>query len=137
MLNGGFVMKLQAKVAPEVTGKIKRRPIESENIKAELMKNVLADNLLTTIEMLRVDVLIRNHYYTDVVSMKLIEVTDTLHLLESRTGWILTGRTKDNDFINKNLMMVTNSISISFQYEAFSMADESIMNIMQPHLEVF
>ena len=74
-------------ICHEIVRKIKRRPIESENIKAELTKNDFADNLPKTIEKLRVDVLIGNDYYTDIVYMRLIEIeiTDTLYLLGSRT----------------------------------------------------
>ena len=74
-------------ICHEIVRKIKRRPTESENIKAELTKNDFADNLPKTIEKLRVDVLIGNDYYTDIVYMRLIEIeiTDTLYLLGSRT----------------------------------------------------
>lgn len=73
-------------ICHEIVRKIKRRPTESENIKAELTKNDFADNLPKTIEKLRVDVLIGNDYYTDIVYMRLIEIeiTDTLYLLGSR-----------------------------------------------------
>ena len=81
-----IITKLQANIVSEVIGKIKRRPIKPKNIKVELMKYELADNLLTTIEIKPIDVLIRNDYYTDIASMKRIEVKDTLHLLRSRTG---------------------------------------------------
>ena len=119
ILNCGFAMKLQANVVPEVTGKIERWPIEFENIKVEIMKYELTDNLPTTTEMSRVGILIGNDYYIDTVSMKRIEITDTLHLLGLRIGWTLTGRTKTNEFINKNLMMLTNPTSISSKFEAF------------------
>ena len=81
-----IVTKLQANVFPEVIGKIKRRPVKPKNIKVQLMKYELADNLLTTIEIKPIDVLIRNDYYIDIVSMKRIEIKDTLHLLRSRIG---------------------------------------------------
>ena len=81
-----IVTKLQANVAPEVIGKIKSRPIKPKNIKVELMKYELADNLLKTIGIKPIDALIRNDYYTDIASMKRIEIKDTLHLLRSRIG---------------------------------------------------
>ena len=137
MLKCGSAMKLHANVIPEVTGRIQRRPIKSEITKTELMKYELTDNLPTTIEISRVDVLIRNYYYTEIVSIKLTEITDILHFLGPRIGLILTGRTKTNEFINKNLMMLTNSTSISSQFEAFSKDDETIINNMQTHFEEF
>ena len=81
-----IVTKLQANVVPEVIGKIKRRPIKPKNIKVELMKYELADNLLTTIEIKPIDVLIQNDCYTDFASTKQFEIKDTLHLLRSRIG---------------------------------------------------
>ena len=101
------------------------------------MKYELTDNLPTTIEMLRADALIGNDYYTYIVSMQQTEITDTLHLLGSKIGWILTGRTKLNDFINKKLIMLTKSTSIFSQFEACSKDDESITNNVQPHLKEF
>ena len=132
-----IVTKLQANVAPEVIGKIKSRPIKPKNIKVELMKYELADNLLKTIGIKPIDALIRNDYYTDIASMKRIEIKDTLHLLRSRIGWILTVRTKHNDLINKVVWMLTNSTSIFSQFEAFSKDSKSIINNMQRHIEEY
>ena len=132
-----IVTKLQANVVPEVIGKIKRHPIKSKNIKVELIKYELADNLLTTIEIKPIDVLIRNDYYTDIASMKRIEIKDTLHLLRSRIGWILTVRTKRNGLINKIVWMLANSTSIFSQFEAFSKDSKSIINSMQRHIEEY
>ena len=101
------------------------------------MKYELTDNLPTTIEMSRADALIGNDYYTYIVSMQQTEITDTLHLLGSKIGWILTARTKLNDFINKKLIMLTKSTSIFSQFEVCSKDDESISNNVQPHLKEF
>ena len=49
---------------------MERQPIEFENIKAELVKYEVADDLPTTQEMSRVDALIWNIHYTDIVSMR-------------------------------------------------------------------
>ena len=137
MLKCGMAMKLQSNVITEVTGKIERWRFEFENIKPEIMKYELADNLPTTTEMSKVDILIGNDYYNDIVSMKQIEITDTLRLFLLRIGWILTGRTKTNKFISKNLIMLTNFTGISTQFEAFSKDGERITSNMQPHLEEF
>ena len=46
------------------------------------MKYELTDNLPTTIEMSRADVLIGNDYYTDIVSMQQTEITHCIFLDE-------------------------------------------------------
>ena len=69
------------------------------------MKYKLADNLKTAKEMSRIDVLIESDCCSNIVSMKGIENTDTLHLLGLRIESIFTGRTKANNFNNKNVVI--------------------------------
>ena len=113
MLKSGFTLSIQANVVPEVTGKIERHPILDETIKKKLISFELADEIPKSIQMSKIELLIGNDYYTDIVSMKRLEVTDTLHLLGSKLGWVLTGRTKLNDSINKDIMMLTNATKIA------------------------
>ena len=105
MLKYQFVMSLWANIVPEVTRKIERQLIEYENIKAELIKYELTDNLKTAKEMSIIDVLIESDCCSNIVSMKGIENTDTLHLLGLRIESIFTGRTKANNINNKNVVI--------------------------------
>lgn len=65
----------------------------------------LANSLPAIIELTKIDVLIKNVYYNDNESMKRIKIKGTLHLIGSRTVWILTGRTKTNNFLTKELII--------------------------------
>ena len=54
-----------------------------------------------------VDVLIGNDYYLDIIMPQRIGVQPGLHLLSSKLGWILTGRSGDHDSdVNETNMLI-------------------------------
>ena len=77
-------------VLPNVTGSFERKPINNNSIKNILQKYELADTPLSSFEICD-DLLIRNIYYPDIVSMKIMTLKDGLYLLGLKLGWILSG----------------------------------------------
>ena len=82
-LNSGFTMRMKANVVSNITGKIQRVPVNVE-IKEKLRKYKLADIILTAIESTYVDFLVGNDYYTDIVSLQRVNITQGLYLLQSK-----------------------------------------------------
>ena len=134
-LKSGFVMNIKANVVPEVTGEIERAPISSMEIKAKLQTFDLADNLPPFLETTKIHLLIGNDYYTDIVSLKRVEITDSLHLLSSKIGWILTGRIQTNA-TKKDFALLSSSRNSSLDTLLFS-EDASIQSQIEPKLDEF
>ena len=114
MLKSGFTMTIKANVVPNVTGMLERRPIKPSNLKQTLKRYELADTLPTKVEQGCIDLLIGNDYYSDIVSTKRISLSDGLYLLSSKFGWILSGRTKEENEVKSTestLALLTHSSS--------------------------
>ena len=89
-------------------------------------------------ERYRIDLLVGNDYYADIVSMKGITICDGLYLLGSKFGWILSGRAQieDPDVTENSMMMLTSTSSqLATQYLDFNKEDAEM--IKKPNLEDF
>ena len=135
-LKSGFVMKIKANVVPVVTGSIERTPIQSNVLRTKLKTFELADNLPKSPETTNFHLLIGNDYYNDIVSTKRIEVTNTLYLLGSKFGWILTGRVPSSEDVNDEMAMFTDSRRI-VQDKLIYHEDEIIENQIEPKMDEF
>ena len=113
VLKSGFTMNIHVNIVPQVTGFIERKPINSKDIYEKIKLYDLADVLPTKLEQSKLEILIGNYYYNDIVSMKKINVSNGLYLLQSKLGWILSGRIKTNQINDseQSLLMLTNSSS--------------------------
>ena len=89
-LKSGFIMQLKANV-PRITGIIQRTPIKNK-LREELSRYELADSVPIATENTHIDLLIGNDYYAEIVSLQKVCVGDGLYLLQSKLGWILSGR---------------------------------------------
>ena len=124
-------MKIKANVVPNITGTIERTPFRSETIKQTLKQYELADTIPVKNESCSNDLLIGNDYYADIVPTKRIMLSHELHLLGSKFGWILSGRTKNEYKTPKrdSLTMLTYSSSeISTNFLVFSKTGDSIFS---------
>ena len=92
-LRNGTMKQLKANVVPSITGKIQRQPVEY-NVRRELGSYDLADTVPETLESLYVDLLVGNDYYAELVSVQRTTLSNGLYLVESKLGWILSGRTQ-------------------------------------------
>ena len=135
-LKSGFVINIKANVVPVVTGEIERTPIKSKAILTKLKTFELADQLPKSLETTEFHLLIGNDYYNDIVSMKRIQVTNTLYLLGSKIGWILTGRVQSSDSTNDGMAMFTSSRRM-IQDKLIYHEDENIENQIEPKMDEF
>ena len=136
-LKSGFTMNMIANVVPTITGKIQRLPITMkmrENLKNYELADLLPDERESTF----IDLLVGNDYYADIVSLQRITLHEGLYLLQSKLGWILSGRVKECASARENysLTMFTCSASkLAKQIMSFSDIDESVD--VKPKLEDF
>lgn len=92
-------MEIYLNVVPVITGQMKHQTEISPDslpIKKELLaiQSELPENQ-------ELDVLIGNDYFLDFMLEQKIEVRSGLYLLESKLGWILSGRVDHGDFLTE------------------------------------
>ena len=109
-LKNGAYLELSANIVPVISGSVQRKAMRfnsSENFEHLVSSLELADDVPKMFESSSVDVLIRNDYYPDIIMPQRIEVQPGLHLLSSKLGWILTGRSGDHDSdVNETNMLI-------------------------------
>ena len=108
-LNNGQYLNIAANIVPVISGCIVRRPVNVSSL-GHLLKSIdLADSIPRDSEFSTVDLLLGNDYYLDVVLPQRMEVQPGLHLLGSKFGWILTGRTpqETKELNETNFLIVT------------------------------
>ena len=109
-LKNGAYLELSANIVPVISGSVQRKAMKinsSENFEHLVSSLELADDVPKIIESSSVDVLIGNDYYLDIIMPQRIEVQPGLHLLSSKLGWILTGRSGDHDSdVNETNMLI-------------------------------
>ncbi|CAG2197218.1 unnamed protein product [Mytilus edulis] len=105
-LNNGKVLKISANIVPVISGTVQRRRLDTSSIEnvRHFVKDVeLADVIPTQYETSTVDLLIGNDHYFDFILGQRIEIQPGLYILASKLGWIITGRTKENDYSREDI----------------------------------
>ncbi|KAF0154889.1 MAG: Pao retrotransposon peptidase domain-containing protein [Ignavibacteria bacterium] len=94
-LKTGNYKPLTLSVVPKIIGNFR-------NISSSMIKNLpiiqnyeLADNDPNQDSMFMINILIGNDYYWELIEGNKVEINDGLFLIESKLGWILTGRLSD------------------------------------------
>ena len=91
---------IKATVMPQITGPLKRVPIQLE-IQNKIQKDyTLADVLPKDIKTYTLGLLIGNDYYSDIILDKRKKTQNNLYVINSKLGWIISARvssTNDND----------------------------------------
>jgi len=94
-LKDGRSILIGASVVPQITGRISRVLINSDNVaflKSADWESKLADTLPNGSEHTSIELLIGNGYYFDLLLPRKMEFGAGLFLFQSKLGWILGGR---------------------------------------------
>ncbi|XP_045206117.2 uncharacterized protein LOC123558303 [Mercenaria mercenaria] len=132
-------MTITANIVPKITETIERKPVQIEESKNiyDLLNNVeLADTLPRENERSTIELLIGNDYYLDFILPQKIEVQKGLYLLNSKLGWILTGRSGEIE-VDKNdtsMLILTYGTNIG-NTNVFTSIDKVVPS--KPDLEDF
>ena len=135
----GTLMKIIANIVPSITGTVQRQPatFESQERFEKIIKGLqLADTIPHEKESDSVQILIGSDYYLDVILPDRIKVQSGLYLLNSRFGWILTGRTNQYncDSVESSMIILTHGNTIN-DSSVFSCVDSVVP--VKPDLEDF
>ena len=88
----GNDLDIKASVVPQITGLVERTPLNVKDANEIQRRYHLADTLPTCLETSPLGILIGNNYYNDIMMNEKEKIHDGLYLLNSRFGWILSGR---------------------------------------------
>ncbi|MCG8034488.1 MAG: DUF1759 domain-containing protein [Candidatus Thiodiazotropha taylori] len=137
-LNNGKYLNLSANIVPTISGTIQRKSLKiSSDYLEHLMKSVeLADSFPSEDESSNIELLVGNDFYLDIVLSQRIEINPGLYLLGSKLGWILTGRTNDDnpDICESSLLILTYGNNVS-KTNVFTSIDRVLPT--KPDLEDF
>ena len=106
-----------ANIVPVISGTVQRKGLKlcsSKNVD-HLMKSLdMAGTILLETESSKVELLVGNDYYLDLILSQKIEVQPGLYLLASKLGWILTGRTCEHEpsATETNMLILTYGTNI-------------------------
>ena len=95
----GSCLSLHANVINQITGPIKRGPLQSSDMDFLLLIAVdkLADTIPGGSESDSIDLLIGSDYFWTIVGLEKLTLPSGLHLVSSKIGYILTGKYMDSD----------------------------------------
>ena len=136
----GSSLHLRVNVVPKTTGNLQRAYFNSEKF-THLLKDIpLADSIPSTKETSNIELLIGNDYYCDIfsgdIAMKV--VSPGLNLMESKLGWILTGRVKcQDDKPDSSVSMLTYTSSPSSVHLSAHADDKHPLAEQKTQLEEF
>lgn len=138
LLNGEY-LQIKANIVPVISGDIPRRFIDTSTIRDldHLINSLdLADSIPKRGESSRIDLLIGNDYYLDLILSQKIEVAPGLYFLSSKLGWMLAGRVPGNEMEESvpNMLILTNGINVS-KTQVFQQLDKDLP--VHPNLEDF
>ena len=139
-LRNGHSLQIHANVVPSITGDVYRGPIHAASLqKGDRFLNQfdLADTLPCQRESSTIDILVGNDYYLDLILSKKVEVQPGLYLLESKLGWLLSGRTSENTVKTQesSMLVLTHGTDIERETKIFTNTDKHLP--MKPSLEDF
>ena len=88
----GKRIPLEFAVIPVITGKTSTTTVDLFQVPFPFEKYEMSEEVSRVAENSSIDVLIGNDYYNDLITARKVQIVPGLYLLESRFGWILSGR---------------------------------------------
>ena len=144
MLKDGKAMNLDVSVVPSITGKINRFPLKAQHVEffnSKFGKNMLADSLPKYPESSKIDMLIGNDCYFDLLEPQKLDVGGGLFLFNSKLGWILGGQTEstmsENSTESHFLVGTIGTVSVGDMTSVSTLNNTDVLSSSKPNLESF
>lgn len=130
-LKDGSLLTITANVIPGITGSTFRGPVHIGSLKDNehlLSQYTLADTIQYQRESSSIDLLVDNDHYLDLMLSQKVEIMPGLYLLESKLGWILSGRTSELSGKNPefNMLVLTYGLDIGKETNLYTNVDRSL-----------
>ena len=130
----GKSIKIKATVTKQISGPLQRAPLQLKNQRMLKQQYDLADTLPSQIETYTLGILIGNDHYYDIMLDKREVVQENLYVLESKLGWILSGRTTIRESQDENILFLL-STSSDIPSELHKMKRENQIAMFKPNVE--
>ena len=130
----GKSIKIKATVTKQISGPLLRTPLQLKNQRMLMQQYDLADTLPSQMETYTLGILIGNDHYYDIMLDKREVVQENLYVLESKLGWILSGRTTIRESQDENILFLL-STSSDIPSELHKMKRENQIAMFKPNVE--
>ena len=130
----GSDINIKATVIKQITGPLQRTPLNLKDRKNINSNFELADTIPTRLETYNLGLLIGNDYYDDIVLGERRKIQENLYLLKSKVGWIISGRTKDDQQQHENTMFVVSATN-QIAKNVVHMDEKQDVTSFEPHVE--
>ena len=143
ILKGGNTMYLDVSVVPNITGRINRFPLGTQQVEFlnKFGQNMLADSLPHHTESSTIDMLIGNDCYFDLLEPQKLDMGGGLFLFNSKLGWILGGQTVNPTTVKDNeshlLVGIHGMTPVGVNMNVHSLNSIETISISKPSLESF
>ena len=109
----GSHKRINARICKTITGNVIKNKIDTKRYRNLWKELKLADDPPTENRHIKIDILIGNDYYDDLMKTDKIEVEKGLYLVNSTLGWMFSGRVPDgsNDD-QENMLLVEENINL-------------------------
>ena len=135
-IKAGKTITIKATVTPQITGPLKRVPIQIENQRKIQKDYPLTDTLPKDIETYTLGLLIGNDYYNDIILDKRKKIQDNLYAINSKLGWIISGKVSStNDNEKENVMFAIAPASSCLLANIHPMTMERGSTLFEPNTE--
>ena len=102
----GKSIKIKAIVTKQISRPLQRTLLQLKNQRMLKQQFDLADTLLSQMETYTLRILIGNEHYYDIMLDKLEVVQENIYVLESKLGWILSGRATIRKSQDENILFL-------------------------------
>ena len=102
----GSKKEINARICKTITGNVIRNRIDTKQFDHIWKGLKLADDPPTETRQYKIDILIGNDYYDEIMKTDKIEVQKGLYLINSSLGWMFSGRVSDGLNNNEEQMMM-------------------------------
>ena len=127
---------IKATVTLQITGHLNRLPIQLENQRKIQKDYPLADTMPKRIETDTLELLIGNDYYNDIILDERKKIQDNLYVINSKLGWIISGRVSSTNGNEKeNDMFAMTPASSCLPANIHLMNTERDPTLFEPNIE--
>ena len=130
----GKSIKIKATVTKQISGLLLRTPLQLKNQRMLKQQHDLADTLPSQMEIYTLGILIGNDHYYDRMLDKREVVQENLYVLESKLGWVLSGRTTIREPQDENILFLLPTSS-DIPSELHKMKRENQIAMFKPNVE--
>ena len=112
----GSLLRIKARICKNITGQLTKSKIPLDKYNNIWKDLTLADELPEEDKRIKLDILIGNDYYDDIMKQDKLKIGNGLYLISSTLGWMFSGRLPGEDEHEIEPIMFAEEIDVSRAY---------------------